>query len=212
MSTHKTYPVKFVHSLILTAIMGWAVAVCITVGIMVHHHATTQQEERLKDNEQKRKDDTKQRIDALLHEKKMSQLRMLIHDKNKKLSITEVVHLAALEEKYAKVYGVPLEIGTAISMQESHWDTNAGTWCCEGIKQLNYEAHKEEYGFASREQLNDPEFNIRTGYEMLANHMRRLGSIERALKRYYGSSVQEENVRYANEVMAKKRYIEKRLS
>lgn len=214
MSKYKTFKVADIHNLFLAALVGWIMVACMAVGFInyvINKNKEISQiiEKHKADNSE---ENIKKRIDALLEERKLSQLRQLIRDNNKNLSVTDAARLASYEVKYAKLNNIKLEDGVAVSLTESTFKPKASTWCCIGIKGLNFYAHQYEYNFKSKEQLYDMEFNVKKGYEMLANHVERYGSIERALQRYYGSTVPRENVEYSQKVMQRSRYIERKLS
>lgn len=213
MSTHKTYSVRSVRRLLIAAIAGWAVAIAVVAGIIVHTVHERKQEQRLIQDERQREEDTKARIEALLQEKRMSKLRMLIRENNPRLSYSEVNAIAYEETTSAIKKGIDPNLMHALSMQESRWNPNAATWCCEGIRQLHYNVHKDKYGFDSREQLKDPIFNIQKGTEFFADLLKMTKGDERlALQRYYGSTDPSQNVWYMNQVLAKREYIERKLS
>lgn len=155
--------------------------------------------------EEEQKLPTEVRIKQLTQAKVDSQIRGFIKKMNPKLSYTEVDKIARLEQKYSRQYGVPLEIGLAITMQESGFRPQivSYTGCCFGLKQVNFKAHKGEYGIQKLEDVTIIEKNIKIGYQMIANHYKKYGTYPRALQRYYGATNPVKNVEYARQVLSK---------
>lgn len=149
------------------------------------------------------------RINELLKAKQESEARSFVKKVNPKLSWTTVEKIVKLEQKYAAKYDVPLELGLAVTLQESRFrpEVVSYTGCCFGLKQINFKAHKEDYSIASHSTLFKKEQNIAIGYKMLADHKKRYGSWDGALRRYYGSTKPEQNLWYAREVQQKAKMI-----
>lgn len=149
------------------------------------------------------------RINELLKAKQESEARSFVKKVNPKLSWTTVEKIVKLEQKYAAKYDVPLELGLAVTLQESRFrpEVVSYTGCCFGLKQINFKAHKEDYSIASHNTLFKKEQNIAIGYKMLADHKKRYGSWDGALRRYYGSTKPEQNLWYAREVQQKAKMI-----
>lgn len=149
------------------------------------------------------------RIEALLQAKRVSEARAFVKKVNPSLSWTTVEKIVKLEQKYAAKYDVPLELGLAVTLQESRFrpEVVSYTGCCFGLKQINFKAHKEDYSIASHSTLFKKEQNIAIGYKMLADHKKRYGSWDGALRRYYGSTKPEQNLWYAREVQQKAKMI-----
>lgn len=147
---------------------------------------------------------TEVRIKQLTEAKVDAQIRNFIYKMNPKLSYTQVDKIARLEQKYSRQYGVPLEIGLAITMQESgfrpHVTSPTGP---VGLKQIASTYWVAECG-TTKQGLYDVETNIRCGYHILAKHYKQTQDWKVVLKRYYGGSA-EENQAYALQVLKKSR-------
>ena len=98
--------------------------------------------------------------------------------------------------------GIPFAVGLAISEQESGFRSRAvsHTGCCYGLKQIHLRVWNKEMG-VTLSQLYDPQENIRISYEILDRYRQADGSLYTAIRRYYGSTVPEENVAYAASVL-----------
>ena len=156
--------------------------------------------------EEEQKLPTEVRIKQLTQAKVDSQIRSFIKKMNPKLSYTEVDKIARLEQKYSRQYGVPLEIGLAITTQESgfrpHVTSPTGP---RGLKQLAPSYWAAECG-TTKQGLYDMETNIRCGYHILAKHYKQTQDWKTVLKRYYGGTA-EQNQAYALTVLKKSRKI-----
>lgn len=111
----------------------------------------------------------------------------------------------ALLEMLASIkYNVPYSLGLSITAQESSFNHDAVSYtnCCLGGKQINYKVWKEYFDI-KKQDLFKPEVNIDIGYHILRKYADETGSMELALQRYYGSTVPEENQRYAQQVISR---------
>lgn len=116
----------------------------------------------------------------------------------------------ALLEMLASIkYNVPYSLGLSITAQESSFNHDAVSYtnCCLGGKQINYKVWKE-YFAVKKQDLFKPEVNIDIGYHILRKYANETGSLNLALQRYYGSTVPEENEKYAQQVMSRAQKIE----
>lgn len=154
--------------------------------------------------EEEQKLPTEVRIKQLTQAKIDSQIRSFIKKMNPKLSYTEVDKIARLEQKYSRQYGVPLEIGLAITMQESGFRPNATSPTGPvGLKQIASTYWAVECG-TTKQGLYSVEQNIKCGYHILAKHYRQTQDWKAVLKRYYGGTA-EENQKYMLTVLKKSR-------
>lgn len=141
------------------------------------------------------------RIQALDKARVEAQIRTFIYKNNKSLSYVKVDRIAALEVKYANAYNVPLEIGLAITLTESTFNPKAKSPTGPlGLKQIAFTYWDKECSLSSRTQLLDVDRNIECGYRIISKLHKSTGSWEKALKRYYGGSA-EENMKYMLTVM-----------
>lgn len=145
--------------------------------------------------------DMRERIQALDEARVEAQIRTFIYKNNKSLSYTKVDKIARLEAKYASQYNVPLEIGLAITLTESTFNPNAKSPTGPaGLKQIAFSYWDKECSLSSRKQLMEVDRNIECGYRIISKLHTQTGSWEKALKRYYGGS-SEENMKYMLTVM-----------
>lgn len=107
--------------------------------------------------------------------------------------------------------GMAFITGLAVSGKESEFRPRAVSYtgCCYGIKQIHLGVWKKEKPGLTLKDLYDPDRNIKLGYQILREYYDKTGSIGLALQRYYGSTVQEENIAYADDVLRRSRYIAK---
>lgn len=116
----------------------------------------------------------------------------------------ELAERFAIREMFAATkYNVPYSVGLAITAQESSFKPTAVSYtnCCLGPKQINFRVWKEYFALKKREDLFDTDLNIELGYYILNKYRKQSGSLEGALKRYYGSTIPEENDAYAQQVI-----------
>lgn len=128
------------------------------------------------------------------------------------ISKKEALALATVEYHESKRTGVPYEVGLAVSWTESTFSPEVNTWCCVGVKGINYYAHKDEYKIKSWSSLYSIDRNVEISYKMLDKYMAQYGNIHSALKRYYGSTSDYENVAYANKVLKRASIIKQQIS
>lgn len=215
---YKPYSVKYVERLeIIVKCTIFSIGLAVPVGLYlmipkapldtfgVIEHKKPSVKSRVDALQEERKLPTEVRIKQLTQAKVDSQIRSFIKKMNPKLSYTEVDRITKLEQKSSRQYGVPLEIGLAITMQESGFRPQivSYTGCCFGLKQVNFKAHKGEYGIQTLGDVTAIEKNIEIGYQMIANHYKKYGTYPRALQRYYGATDPVKNVEYARQVLAK---------
>lgn len=77
-----------------------------------------------------------------------------------------------------------------------------------GLMMIHLKAHIAKYKF-KLEDLYDPSKNIRYGTDIMKEYYADTGSLFGMLKRYYGSTVPEENDVYASDVMWRAHYMAK---
>lgn len=134
-------------------------------------------------------------VESLTEAKVDAQVRLMIARVNPSLRYTEVARIAKLEKKYARQYKVPLELGLAITLQESSFKPNAKSPTGPiGLKQIASSYWAAECNTTAK-GLQDPAKNIECGYYILAKLYKQEGSWDKVLKRYYGGTA-EENERY----------------
>lgn len=132
------------------------------------------------------------RIKELTQAKIDSQIRGFVKHTNPKLSYRQVMLISELEQKYARLYDVPLEIGLAITLTESGFRPEAvSPTLPTGLKQIAFSYWKTDCKLKSREQLKDIDTNIECGYKILAKHYRRTGDWKTVLRMYYGGTAKE---------------------
>lgn len=105
--------------------------------------------------------------------------------------------------------GIPYAVGLAVTSKESSFRTTAVSYtgCCYGLKQVHYRVWSKEKPGLTMNDLNDPYKNIQLGYAILKEYYDKTGSLEGALKRYYGSTDAQENYAYAADVIRRSREI-----
>ena len=81
---------------------------------------------------------------------------------NSKLTVEEANQIYALEQKYAEKYDIPIEIGLAISLKESTFNSKAKNSVSYGLKQINYKVWAEYFNINKKCLLN-VECNIKYG-------------------------------------------------
>lgn len=101
-------------------------------------------------------------------------------------------------------YGIPIHVGLAIALQESTFNPRAVSYngSSFGFMQINCSAWCKRFG-VSRDDLFKVETNIDLGYRILALNLQRTGNMKEALASYYGSTVREDNLAYAEAVLKK---------
>lgn len=144
------------------------------------------------------------RIKQLTQAKVDSQIRGFIKKMNPSLSYTQADKIRRLEQKYSQKYGVPLEIGLAITLQESGFRPNATSPTGPvGIKQIASSYWARECG-TDKQGLYGLDKNIECGYHILAKHYKQTQDWKTVLRHYYGGTA-EENQAYALTVLKKSR-------
>lgn len=152
-----------------------------------------------------------------------SHLRELAKDKLKKIKRgAQYIEKQGIEKQLAYRYAtlemlssikhnIDYSTVLAITEQESSFRSDAVSWCCLGLKQPNYKVWKD-YFSVSKDDLFKPEINIDIGNRILRKYMNETDSMEMALRRYYGSTVQGENVAYAQQVISRSQKIARALN
>lgn len=128
------------------------------------------------------------------------------------ISSKDAMTLATVEYYESKRTGIPYEVGLAVSWTESTFSSEVNTWCCVGIKGINYYAHKDEYNIKSWASLYNINRNVTISYKMLDKYISQYGNIHSALKRYYGSTSDIDNRMYADKVLKRASIIKQQIS
>lgn len=110
--------------------------------------------------------------------------------------------------------GIPFAVGLAITDKESSFNPDAisYTGCCYGLKQVHLRIWSKEKPGLTKRDLYDPYKNIAIGYDILKEYYQLTGSLSGALGRYYGSTVPEQNLAYAEDVIRRSQQIARALS
>lgn len=114
------------------------------------------------------------------------------------------LQIAEYEVKYSRKYGIPLAVGLAITAKESGFknglvSTNGSSF---GLKQINCFWHCKAFGTSKEELRTNVEKNIEFGYKILADNIRRTGSLQKGLAAYLGTGDSEQDMMYAQRVLA----------
>lgn len=205
---YKLFSVAYVRNIEATAIIGWFLFLVMMVAFLLCRQEMREaiaKYQTVSEQQQKQKEE---------EYKMVSSVRGVIHENNPSLSYEQVDEMAGYELKYSKINHIDPAIGLAISMQESNFNPNAVSYtgCCLGQKQINFSAHKKEYGIKTRKELLDPEYNIQLGYRLMADNVDRYGTMGKALQHYYGSTDSRENILYMKSVMSKAKQIRRDVS
>lgn len=106
-------------------------------------------------------------------------------------------------------HGLDFALALAIPSVESSFNPNAISYtdCCLGLYQVHLRIWSQEKPGLTRDDLFNPYRNIEVGQEILKEYQVKAGSIPKALERYYGSTVPDENVAYAQKVLNRSRQI-----
>lgn len=151
----------------------------------------------------------KARIEELLQDKRTSEARAFVKKINPALSWTTVEKIVRKEQAAAIKHGVPLQIGLAVSWQESTFKPAAKSPTGPiGLKQVAYSHWNETCRVSSREELMRLDKNIDCGYRALAQYKKRYGTWEMALYHYHGHPTDFNlNRKYSLTVLARARKI-----
>ena len=149
------------------------------------------------------------RIEALLQAKRVSEAQSFVKKVNPNLSWTTVEKIVRKEQAAAVKHGVPLQIGLAVSWQESTFKPSARSPTGPvGLKQVAFTHWNETCKVSSREELIKLDKNIDCGYRALAQYKKRYGTWEMALYHYHGHPTDLAlNRKYSLTVMARARKI-----
>lgn len=122
-----------------------------------------------------------------------------------------IKEIADLEIASAKVTKIPLAVGLALSVKESHFVPKSVSYngSSFGIKMINLHAHKNLHVTVAK--LFEPTYNIPVGYKILDEYSKENNGLYKGLMHYYGSTTQDDNVKYAQDVISKSKSIQKRL-
>jgi soluble lytic murein transglycosylase-like protein len=197
----ETYVNKLIISFVLSLIILFTIGYFLISSELRHGNETKQLMEHI----------NSQRIDADLlklenqklrdaiqkHEIMVSQVSRIIKSENIGLSDKQADFYARLEIKHSNRKQIPTSIGIALSVVESRYNAKAVSYdgSSFGIKQINLNVWQSKYKFTLND-LKNPEYNIKIGYDMLAMHKKEYGSIEGALKRFRGSTNPATNQEY----------------
>ena len=133
-----------------------------------------------------------------------------INKVNPKISTSEVRRISIQEVVSSKASGVPLSLGLAITQKESAFNCKAiSPTQPVGCKQIAVSHWDKELGY-NKSQLMNIETNIKSGYYILARLIYESKDVNKALRRYYGGT-QEQNSYYADSVLDKQEYIQRKL-
>lgn len=120
-----------------------------------------------------------------------------------KLSVEEANQLYALEQKYAKMYDIPLNVGLAITYKESTFNVRAKNGVSYGLKQINYPIWYKQLKL-QKNCLFDKECNIKNGYIILNYYVKtNNGNLNEAIMDYRGSTNKSINHRYMKDIIHK---------
>lgn len=109
-------------------------------------------------------------------------------------------------------YGIRVSLMMALVEQESRFNPRAVSYngTSFGLTQINLSQWDTELGLNSR-NVFDIERNVYGGYEIMYRQLRRTGSYDGALRRYYGATNPALNVEYAHQVLNRERGIRRKL-
>jgi len=113
--------------------------------------------------------------------------------------------LAAAEHN-GRTLGIdPLLIVAMMAIESSFNPVAVSSMGAQGLMQVIPRYHQDKIGDArGKNPLFDPQLNVRVGTQVLAEGLRRFGSLQAALQ-YYGGARSDPNAAYANKVLAMKR-------
>ncbi|NMG15915.1 transglycosylase SLT domain-containing protein [Aromatoleum bremense] len=119
-------------------------------------------------------------------------------------TMLEPVLVAA--EHHGRTSGIdPLLIVAMVAIESSFNPVAVSSMGAQGLMQVIPRFHMDKIGDVDRKNpLFDPQLNVRVGTQVLAEGLRRFGSLQAALQ-YYGGARSDPQARYANKVLAMKR-------
>jgi soluble lytic murein transglycosylase-like protein len=109
-------------------------------------------------------------------------------------------------EHHGRSSGIdPMLIVAVMAIESSFNPVAVSRMGAQGLMQVIPRYHKDKIGDArGKNPLFDPRLNVRVGTEVLAEGLRRFGSMQTALQ-YYGGALGDPNASYANKVLAMKK-------
>ncbi|WP_332670301.1 transglycosylase SLT domain-containing protein [Aromatoleum sp.] len=112
----------------------------------------------------------------------------------------------AAAEHHGRSSGIdPLLIVAMMAIESSFNPVAVSSMGAQGLMQVIPRYHMDKIGdVRGRNPLFDPQINVRVGTQVLAEGLRRFGSLQAALQ-YYGGARSDPQARYANKVLAMKR-------
>jgi len=132
----------------------------------------------------------------------ISSLENEIAKKDRVINLSKRIRLLLLIEGIAYEENVDFLTIVSIIIQESRFNPNAvSSEDCIGLMQTNWKVHG-----LNREDMFDPEKNVRAGIKIYKMYLEKYGSEELALYRYFG--VSEFGLKYANQVLLIKKSLE----
>lgn len=124
-----------------------------------------------------------------------------VQDINPKLSFQQATEIVTVEQKYAKKYNIPVEVGLSVSAKESTFKVQARNGNSHGLKMVNYQVWHKEIN-VSKDCLKNIDCNTETGYKILKIYLDKSdGNMRSALMKYRGSGKKRVDERYADSIM-----------
>jgi len=123
-----------------------------------------------------------------------------------KVPTTMLEPVLAAAEHHGRTSGIdPLLIVAMVAIESSFNPVAVSSMGAQGLMQVIPRFHMDKIGDVDRKNpLFDPQLNVRVGTQVLAEGLRRFGSLQAALQ-YYGGALSDPNASYANKVLAMKR-------
>ncbi|MDT3670394.1 MAG: transglycosylase SLT domain-containing protein [Aromatoleum sp.] len=123
-----------------------------------------------------------------------------------KVPTKELDPVLAAAEQHGRTSGIdPLLIVAMMAIESSFNPVAVSSMGAQGLMQVIPRYHMDKIGDArGKNPLFDPQTNVRVGTQVLAEGLRRFGSLQVALQ-YYGGALSDPQARYANKVLAMKR-------
>uniref|UniRef100_A0ABX1N5I5 Transglycosylase SLT domain-containing protein n=1 Tax=Aromatoleum buckelii TaxID=200254 RepID=A0ABX1N5I5_9RHOO len=123
-----------------------------------------------------------------------------------KVPTTMLEPVLAAAEHHGRTSGIdPLLIVAMMAIESSFNPVAVSSMGAQGLMQVIPRFHMDKIGDVERKNpLFDPQLNVRVGTQVLAEGLRRFGSLQAALQ-YYGGARSDPQARYANKVLAMKK-------
>ncbi|KON82037.1 transglycosylase SLT domain-containing protein [Azoarcus sp. PA01] len=123
-----------------------------------------------------------------------------------KVPTTMLEPVLAAAEHHGRTSGIdPLLIVAMMAIESSFNPLAVSSMGAQGLMQVIPRFHMDKIGDVDRKNpLFDPQLNVRVGTQVLAEGLRRFGSLQAALQ-YYGGARSDPQARYANKVLAMKK-------